>query len=95
MSETKPTSQTAGRCGEKAPLVLLGSPLPPSFCVLPHGHEGWHKADDGMEWSAEPRRSAPADASWVTTCCACCLRPEHVGVWRRLAERLTPRKGSS
>lgn len=30
----------------------------------------------------------PADHSWVTTCCVCCGRPEHVGVLRRLVERL-------
>ncbi len=38
----------AGRCGGVMPRLLDGAPM---FCALPHGHDGWHKGDDGAEWS--------------------------------------------
>lgn len=43
-----------GHCGEEVPWPedvpwLAGSRLRP-VCALPHGHAGWHRADDGCEW---------------------------------------------
>jgi hypothetical protein len=47
-----------GRCGHEAPRLLGGAP---SFCRLPHGHAGWHRGDDGSEWSAHSDATPPFD----------------------------------
>jgi hypothetical protein len=38
-----------GRCGEQAPRFFADQHT--TFCCLPHGHPGWHKGDDGAEWT--------------------------------------------
>ncbi len=40
-----------GRCGNAMPRVLKGTR--PDFCRLPAGHAGWHRGDDGGEWSRD------------------------------------------
>lgn len=43
-------SVVAGRCGIAAPVTTWMSHAPRPVCALPHGHAGWHRADDGCEW---------------------------------------------
>lgn len=45
------TDQTAGRCGNQLTTTITGVPLPSMICALPHGHDGWHRADSGAEWT--------------------------------------------
>jgi len=54
-------TDTVGRCGYRAPVVFPGTPSH-VFCKLPAGHAGWHKADDGGEWTpaAEPESAIEA-----------------------------------
>jgi hypothetical protein len=40
-----------GRCGVITTGITGGRP---PVCALPHGHVGWHCADDGVEWG-EPQ----------------------------------------
>ena len=51
-----------GRCGNAAP-ELVGATL--MHCCLPAGHPGWHKGDDGSEWTHGPRRVTRVDAARV------------------------------
>lgn len=46
----------AGRCGARTPGIRLPGPdrTPPVHCALPAGHAGWHKGDDGSEWTRGP-----------------------------------------
>lgn len=46
---TRVDDQRVGRCGDTLTPLLPGSPR--SVCALPAGHAGWHRADDGGEWS--------------------------------------------
>lgn len=39
-----------GRCGEASKHPSAGDTYK-SFCALPHGHDGWHRDDQGMEWT--------------------------------------------
>ena len=40
-------------CRGESPGFKLGeTSLPSVFCALPTGHRGWHRSDDGSEWSA-------------------------------------------
>jgi hypothetical protein len=39
---------TAGRCGEQTPEIVGGVA---EYCALPAGHAGWHRGDQGAEWS--------------------------------------------
>jgi hypothetical protein len=39
-----------GRCGALLP-VGRGF-VAPMWCSLAHGHRGWHRSDEGTEWSA-------------------------------------------
>jgi hypothetical protein len=44
-----PENDEVGRCGEQAPRFFADQHT--TFCCLPHGHPGWHKGDDGAEWT--------------------------------------------
>ncbi|WBB94223.1 hypothetical protein [Verrucosispora sp. WMMC514] len=47
-----PEPAAAGRCGDRltSPPAVL-APLAPIVCALPHGHTGWHRSDQGTEWT--------------------------------------------
>lgn len=45
------TPAVAGRCGDIAPSLALLSNRVRQTCCLTAGHAGWHKGDDGSEWS--------------------------------------------
>lgn len=45
-----PAENDAGRCGNEAPRLVNG---PRVWCRLRADHAGWHRGDDGSEWSAE------------------------------------------
>ncbi|MFI6819748.1 hypothetical protein ACIBJE_02200 [Micromonospora sp. NPDC050187] len=51
---------TQGRCGETAP-DILGHQLP--SCSLTAGHAGWHRGDDGSEWTT--RKPNPATEAHI------------------------------
>lgn len=55
---TGPTGQ--GRCGDEAPLLARPDFGGPVTCRLRHGHQGWHEAESGMEWTHGDDRSAIA-----------------------------------
>ena len=52
------TEIVVGRCGDQLPAVSeIGAGV---HCCLPAGHDGWHRGDDGAEWSfGRPRFSQP------------------------------------
>lgn len=39
-----------GRCGDRG-AELLGTDRPHPACALTWGHGGWHRGDDGSEWT--------------------------------------------
>lgn len=47
---TDSTPGAVGRCGDRAPGVMPGA-RSQVVCRLSHGHAGWHKGDDGSEWT--------------------------------------------
>ena len=48
----------AGRCGDRL-TTITGVNIPPTFCRLPAGHDGWHMADNGAEWNNGPGEDLP------------------------------------
>ncbi|WP_422744309.1 hypothetical protein ACN27B_08610 [Micromonospora sp. WMMD754] len=40
-----------GRCGDIAPSLALIASRVRQVCCLTAGHAGWHRGDDGSEWS--------------------------------------------
>lgn len=49
-----------GRCGDSAPTIRgLCNRL--DVCALPHGHTGWHRSDEGAEWSRAESRCPNCD----------------------------------
>jgi hypothetical protein len=48
---------SVGRCGHHMVGLVDVRPMP--VCALPAGHAGWHKGDDGAEWSRGPDLDDP------------------------------------
>lgn len=63
----------AGRCGVAGPSSLLppvdGVPAAVPACVLPAGHAGWHRGNDGMCW--QELGDGPLDARPSGDDCGC------------------------
>lgn len=51
------------RCGDVAPRLLVGE-APRNLCKLPAGHVGYHRADDGEEWSVAEERVELTEERW-------------------------------
>lgn len=55
-----------GRCGDVTP-QLFRSQLLREHCALPAGHAGWHRSDEGAEWTwhgPEPPEKPGMFRSW-------------------------------
>jgi hypothetical protein len=52
-----------GRCGA----MMTGiDPQRPFVCSMPHGHAGWHRDDDGVEWGTPVPYEAELTAIGLT-----------------------------
>lgn len=54
--QAEASEQTVGRCGDPLSMLVPGVPEARVHCLLPHGHEGWHRSDDGTEWTGGPKK---------------------------------------
>lgn len=52
-------ARTTGRCGDTLTTGTITF-APRTVCALPFGHQGWHRADNGAEWSRDPASTASA-----------------------------------
>ena len=48
------TETAAGICGATAPNLLGAAGFDADWCVLLHGHGGWHRSPLGTEWGRVP-----------------------------------------
>lgn len=52
--------RTTGRCGDTLTTGTI-TIAPRTVCALPFGHQGWHRADNGAEWSCGSVTTIPTE----------------------------------